>query len=153
MKIAEESRSDAVMDVRVSKVKAKVRGVVASWDGMTEVVGSRKAHALNPMAGLGGKGWVYAATVDLNLWSNTGKLLWKKHQGFAALGVQSGMSVKYHERPLTEVYQDSRAMQNWLENTLGDLAPPLRRGPAVPAISPDLQKQLDQAKQAVEEEK
>jgi hypothetical protein len=139
--IANETRSDAVLEVRIIKVKANVRASVASWDDMTEPVASRKSRAFSPFGGLGGKGWVYAATADMNLWSQTGKLLWKKRRGFAVLGVQSGMGSKYRERPLTEVYTDSDKMQRWLADTLGQLAPPLKgTPPGAPQMSPELQK-------------
>jgi hypothetical protein len=73
----------------------------------------------------------------MNLWSQSGKLLWKKRRGFAVLGVQSGMGGKYRERPLKEVYDDTAAMQRWLVATLSQLAPPTK-GAAVesPQISP-----------------
>jgi hypothetical protein len=144
--IAKETHSDAVLEVRVIKVKANVRGYTASWDGMTEPVASGKAHAFNPF---GGRGWVYAATADMSLWSQTGTLLWKKRRGFAVLGVQSGMGSKIRERPLIEVYQNNDAMQHWLVGALGELAPPQGTG----GISPDLRKQLEKAKQAGEEQK
>jgi hypothetical protein len=154
MTIAKETHSDAVLEVRIIKVKANVRASIASWDDMTEAVASRKSRVLSPFGGLGGKGWVYAATADMNLWSQTGKLLWKKRRGFAVLGVQSGMGSKYRERPLTEVYQDTDAMQRWLEGTFGQLAPRVKVTPAgAPQISPELQKQLEKAKQAGEEQK
>jgi hypothetical protein len=140
--IAEETRSDAVLEVRVIKVKASVHASVASWDDMTEPVASRKSRVFSStLGGLGGKGWVYAATADMNLWSQTGKLLWKKRRGFAVLAVQSGMGSKYHERPLTEVYGDRGAMERWLEGTFGQWAPPVRQAPmGSPQISPELQK-------------
>ena len=151
--IAQQTRSDAVLEVRIVKVKASVRSGIASWDEMTEPVMSRKARTLTSWERLG-NGWVYAATADMNLWSQTGTLLWKKRRGFAALGVQSGIELKYRERPLSEVYDDSGAMQRWLEETLGQIAPPIRR-PAVetPQISPELRQQLEKAKQAGEEQK
>ena len=125
-KIAEETHSDAVLEVRMIKVKAKVNGSIASWDDMTEPVASRKTRDFSPFAWMESKGWVYAATADMNLWTRTGKLLWKKRRGFAVLGVQSGMGSSYRERPLTEVYQDGEAMRRWLEATLGQLAPPIK---------------------------
>jgi hypothetical protein len=145
--IATETRSDAVLEIRVIKVKANVRTGVASWDDMTEAVASRKSRSFSPFGGLGGKGWVYAATVDLNLWNASGKLLWNKRRGFAVLGVQSGMGSKFRERPLTEVYQDNEAMKRWLAGTLGQLAPPVSSAPeeALP-IPPDVQKQIEKAK-------
>lgn len=122
-KIAQETRVDAILEVKVEKVKARVRSSVASWDDMAETVGSSKTRALSKLTITGGRGWVYAATVDMNLWSREGKLLWKKRRGFAALGEQIGMGSKYRERPLTEVYQNPEAMQNWLSTTLGELVP------------------------------
>ena len=147
------TRSDAVLEVRVIKVKANVHGSVASWDDMTEPVVSRTSRVLSPLGGLEGKGWVYAATAEMYLWSPAGRLLWKKRRGFAALGVKSGMGSKYRERPLTEVYQDSDAMQRWLQAALSQLAPPVNVTPvAEPQLSPELQKQLEKAKQAGEEQ-
>ena len=145
MRIAQETRSDAVLEVRIVKVKAKVRSGIASWDDMTEPVASRKARTLTSWEGLGG--WVYAATAEMNLWSQTGVLLWKKRRGFAVLGVHTGLELKYRERPLTEVYEDSGVMQRWLEETIGQIAPPVRR-PTVetPQISTGSQQQLERAK-------
>ena len=154
MTIAKETRSDAVLEIKIIKVKATVRASMASWDDMTEAVASRKSRVLSPFGGLGGKGWVYAATADMNLWSQTGKLLWKKRRGFAVLGVRSSMGSNYRERPLTEVYQNTDTMQRWLESTLGQLVPPRKTAPAgTTQISPELQKQLENAKQAGEEQK
>ena len=152
--IADETRSDAVLEVRVIKVKAKVHASVASWDDMTEAVASRKSHAFSPLGELSGNGWVYAATAEMNLWSKTGKLLWNKRRGFAVLGMQTGMGSKYRERPLTEVYEDSAAMQRWLERTLDQLAPP-SKGTAAGAsqISPELQNRLEKANPAGAEQK
>ena len=130
-KIAEETRSDAVLEVSVIKVKAKVRASIASWDDMTEPVASRKTRTLSPFSMLGGNGWVYAATADMSLWGQSGKLLWKKRRGFAVLATQSGIGAKYRERPLTEVYQDNDAMQRWLGETLGQLTPPIKASPMV----------------------
>lgn len=126
MTIAEETRSDAVLEVRVIKVKANVRSSVASWDDMTESVASRKIRAFSPLGGLERNEWVYAATAELYLWSQAGKLLWNKRRGFAVLGVKSGVGTKFRERPLTEVYPNGDAMQRWLEGTLGELASPSR---------------------------
>jgi hypothetical protein len=152
--IAEETRSDAVLELRIVKVKANVHSSIASWDDMSEPVASRKSRAFSPLGALGGKGWVYAVTADMNLWSKSGKLLWKKRRGFAVLGVQTGMGTKYRERPLKEVYDDNGVMQHWLVDTLGQLAPPVH-GTTVesPQISPELQRQLEKAKQAGEEQK
>jgi hypothetical protein len=153
MAIAKETRSDAVLVIHILKVKATVRRGIAEWDDMTEPVASRKARTFSPLDGLGSKSWVYAATADMSLWNPEGKLLWKKRRGFAVLGVQTGMGSKYRERPLTEVYEDSAAMQHWLAETLRLLAPPLHGpAPGAPQISPELQKQLDKAKQAGEQQ-
>lgn len=148
--IAQQTRSDAVLEVRIVKVKASVHSGIATWDDMTEPVASRKARTLTSWEGLG-KGWVYAASADMNLWSKTGALLWKKRRGFAALGVQSGIELKYRGRPLTEVYDDSAAIERWLEETLGEIAPPGRR-PSVeaPLTSPVPRQELEKAKQSSE---
>jgi len=151
--IADESHSDAVMEINIVKVKATVHSGIASWDDMTEPVASRKARSLAPWEGFG-KGWVYAVTADMNLWSQSGKLLWKKRRGFAVLGVQSGLGGKYRERPLKEVYDDNAAMQRWLVGTLSQLAPPVRGTTAEPPeVSPELRKQLEKTKPAGEEAK
>ena len=134
-KIAEETRSDAVLEVRIIKVRANVRGSVASWDDMSERVASGSSRIISAFDVRGGKGWVYAATADMSLWNRSGKLLWKKRRGFAVLGVQSGIGSNYHERPLTEVYRDTHTMEKWLQETLGDLAPPVMAAPA--GVSPE----------------
>lgn len=127
--VAEEAHVDAVLEVKVEKVKARVKQQTASWDDMTETVATKKTRALAALSGVGafgGKGWVYAATVDMKLWNGSGKLLWQKRRGFAALGFQTGVGASYRERPLTEVYQNSEAMKNWLATTLGVLARPVK---------------------------
>jgi hypothetical protein len=148
-KVAEEARVDAVLEIKVDKVKATVRQQTASWDDMTEVVADKKTRALAKLTGIGafgGKGWVYAATVEMNLWSRNGKILWQKRRGFAALGFQTGVGYKYRERPLTEVYANTEAMNNWLAATLGGLARPVKV--SMPEqVSPELMKQLDKVKQ------
>jgi len=146
MKIAAETRADAVLEVKVEKVKAEVHGSVASWDNVTEVVAGKGTRALSKLTLIGGKGWVYAATVDMDLWNRGGKLLWKQRRGLAALGFQVGMGSKYRERPLTEVYADGEAMEKWLVATLGALVPPVMP----PQVSPELTKQLEKAKKAGE---
>jgi len=149
--IANETRSDAVLEVKLMKVRAKVRTSIASWDDMTEPVASKKTRFLSPVGGLGGEGWAYAATADMALWNKNGMLLWKKRRGFALLAVQSGMGVKYHERPLTEVYANRGAMQRWLDATLAQLTPSHRGTTAGPsALSPEIQEQIDKAKRAGE---
>lgn len=147
MKIAAETRADAVLEVKVEKVKARVRGSVASWDDVTEVVAGKRTRALSKLTLIGGKGWVYAATVDMDLWNRSGKLLWKNRRGLAALGFQVGMGSNYRERPLTEFYADEEALEKWLVATLGELAPPVMP----PQASPKLDEGLKRAKEAEEE--
>jgi hypothetical protein len=150
MTIAQETRSDAVLVILILKVKATVRRGIAEWDDMTEPVASRKSRAFSPF---GDRGWVYAATADMSLWNQSGNLLWKKRRGFAVLGMQTGVGSKYRERPLTEVYEDSAAVQHWLAETLRALTSPLHGPPpGAPQISPELQKQLEKAKQAGEQQ-
>ncbi len=128
-KVAEAAHVDAVLEINVEKVKATVKQQMASWDDMTETVAAKKTRALAALTGVnafGGKGWVYAATVDMKLWNGSGKLLWQKRRGFAALGFQTGVGKSYRERPLTEVYQNREAMNSWLATTLGALARPVK---------------------------
>ena len=64
------------------------------------------------------------------------------------------MGTKYRERPLTQVYPDEKFMETWLEDALGQLAPRVRGNlNSTPPISPELQQQLEKAKQAGEEQK
>jgi hypothetical protein len=56
MTIAKETRLDAVLEVRVTKVKANVHASAAFWDDMTEAVATRKSRAFSLFGGLGGKG-------------------------------------------------------------------------------------------------
>ena len=150
--IAKTTRTDAVLEIQIIKVKANVKSGVATWDDRTESVASRKARSLTPWEGLG-KGWVYATTVDMELWGKGGKLLWKKRRGFAVMALQSGFGAKYRERPLSEVYGDSEAMQRWLIDTFRQLAPPVRgTGEESPQLSPELQKQLEKARKAGQEQ-
>jgi hypothetical protein len=128
-RVADESRSDGVLLIRVLKVKAKVRGSIAFWDDMTEPVASRTARTFSPLTILGGKGWVYAATADMSLCNKAGKQLWKRRKGFAVLGLQTAIGARYRERPLTDVYQNSDAMQRWLTNTLGDIVSIVKGSP------------------------
>lgn len=152
--IAQQTRSDAVLEVRILKVRATVHDYVASWDDMTERVASRKSRVLSSLVIEGGKGWVSAATADMYLWNPAGKLLWKKRRGFAVLGVKPAMGTKFSERPLTEVYQDSHWMQSWLEGTLGELVPPAGTAPvAQPGLSPELREQVEKAKPPPDEQK
>ena len=141
--LAEETRSDAVLEVKVVKVKADVRGYVASWDRMTESVANTKSRSFAPF---GGKGWAYAATADMYLWSAAGKLLWKERRGFALLGVKSGVSSNFRERPLTDVYPNSGLMERWLDGTFSQLALGRPAGPL--PVSPEIQEQLEKARQA-----
>ena len=131
--LAAETRSDAVLEARIVKVKAKVHGSVASWDGITEPVASRATRYLSPLGPLAGEESVPAATADLSLWNRDGKLLWKKQRGFAVLAVESGLGATHHDRPLTEVYANHEAMQRWLATTLSDLAPPRPNASPSPA--------------------
>lgn len=148
--LAEETRSNAVLEVRILKVKADVRGYVAYWDGVNESVASQKSRGLAPF---GGKGWVYAATADMYLWSATGKLLWRARRGFAVLGLKSGVSSKFRERPLTEVYEKTDFMQRWLEEVFSQLAPPRGKAVGPLPVPPEIQKQLEDARQAGEGQK
>lgn len=127
--VARQAHTDAVLEMEIDKVKAEVRGGVAAWDGVHEPVESRFGRGLSPFPSLS-KGWVYAASVDFKLWSSSGKLLWKNRRGFGVMATESSLSGKYHERPLKELYDNAPFMQQWLEETLGQLVPPTQQGVA-----------------------
>jgi hypothetical protein len=120
--IARETHSNAVLEVKVLKVKARVRNFIAVWDGVTEPVTSREVRVPSLFRAIEGNGWVYAATADMSLWSPAGMLLWKRRRGFAVLGVQTAPGAQFHERPLTEVYQNAQFMHSWLAGTFGEFA-------------------------------
>lgn len=122
-RLAAEANADAVLEVTIEKVQAKFDQGIASWDGVSEVLGSKLARMAAKASMLPPRGEVPAATVVMRLWSAQGKLLWSNRRGFAALYVWSGGG-KFKERPLSEVYQNTAGLQAWLAKALGDLAPP-----------------------------
>jgi hypothetical protein len=145
--IANQTHSDAVLEVKVLKVKANVHDSKATWDDMTEPVASLALRALSPLEVVTGRGWVYAVTADMSLWNQSGKLLWRKRRGFATLAVQSGIGATYRQRPLTEVYAEKDTMATWLGGTLAQLAPSVRISPAETSpLSPEMQKQIEKGK-------
>ena len=146
--IANQTHSDAVLEIKVLKVKANVHDSKATWDDMTQPVASFKLRALSPLEVVTGRGWVYAVTADLSLWNPSGKLLWRKRRGFATLAVQSGIGATYRQRPLTEVYAEKDTMATWLGQTLAQLAPAIRRitlGTLAP-FAAEMQKQIEKGK-------
>lgn len=121
-RLASETRVDAVLEADVMQVQAKVRRLVAAWDGMEEPVASRGLKALAKFTIRPAKGEVSAATVVLKLWDAQGKLLWSNRQGFAVLAVlEGGRGNKLRERPLPEALQDTARVENWLTTVFGSL--------------------------------
>ena len=150
--VANRTHSDAVLVVRIVKVRANLQASTASWDGMTEQVAPHKSILSSPWGG-GGKGPVYAATADMNLWAAGGNLLWQNRRGFAVLSVQASKGSKPQERPLTKIYDDTGFMQRWLPGALGQLATPGMGATGGPSpLSPELQEQIDKIKKAGEEQ-
>ena len=151
--VASRTHSDAVLVVRVVKVRVGTKGSVASWDGITEPVKSHKSFLDSPPWEKS-INWVFAATTVMNLWSQTGNLLWQNRRGFAVVAVPSGKGSKLQERPLTNVYNDQGFMQHWLEGALGPLTSPNMGAAGEPVkLSPEVQEQIDKIKQAGEEGK
>lgn len=127
-KLASETRVDAVLEVSVEEVVAKINRMVAVWDGAEEVIGSKGPRAIAKLAIVPGKGHVSASTVVLKLWDARGNLLWNNRRGFAALGVQEGLGGKLRYRPLSEYLQDSAKVEKWLTSTFGTLVSELSLG-------------------------
>ncbi len=151
--MANRTHSDAVLVVRIVKVRANVKGSIASWDGMTEPVVQHKSFLDSPPWG-GGKVSAWGATADLRLWSQSGSMLWQNRRGFAVLAMQAGTKSKVRERPLSAVYDDQGRMNKWLQETFAQLTSP-GTGPAgePSQLSPELQEQINKIKQAGEEQK
>jgi hypothetical protein len=122
-RLASETRANAVLEVTVEEVQAKFYNQVADWDGVTEPVASKATRYEVRISPFPINGDVPAATVEMKLWDSQGKLLWSNRRGFAVLYVRRGFGNNFRERPLTEVYQNQAAMDEWLADTLGSLAP------------------------------
>lgn len=127
-KVASESRSDAVLDVRVIEVQAAVSRMMASWDGVEQPVAGSGMRTLAKLSAFSHKGEVPAATVELKLWDAKGKLLWRNRRGLALLEVMAGKELR--QRPLSEFLADPRAVQEWLAAAFKSLGP---SAPSLPA--------------------
>lgn len=121
--LVSETHVNAVLEVEIDQVMAKVDKGIASWDGFEEPL--RRGHS----SGLGGltrtrdRGEVAASTVVFRLWDSAGQLLWTNRRGLAVLGVLEGTSRKAElvYRPLTEYMADSAGVENWLPEAFGSL--------------------------------
>jgi hypothetical protein len=108
-KLMAETRSQAVLEVDVLAVQAKLKGKVAAWDGIEEPVGAAAKASEVP-----------AATVALKLWGDHGKLLWSNSRGLAVLTVSDGR--KLRDRSLREALENPAGIEKWLDMMLGGLA-------------------------------
>lgn len=132
-RLVSETRVDAVLGVTVEQVQAKFTDQVAEWDGVAEPVSNKATRLAGAMAPFAVNGDVPATTVEMKLWDSHGKLLWSNRRGFAVLYVRTGVGNNFRERPLSEVYQNEAAVNEWLANALGTLAPPKTSNAAAPA--------------------
>ncbi len=114
-KLAEDTRVDAVLEVKVERVMANVSGKIAFWDGVQQPIASKKARMLTSMGGFAGQGEVPAATVDLKLSDAQGKLLWNNRRGFAVLALLVGLGNAFREHPLEESLADTASVEKWLQ--------------------------------------
>ncbi len=122
VKIASETRVDAVLEVNVEQVMAKVHRMIAAWDGVEEPVAGKGSRLFAKFTIVPIRGEVAASTVDLKLWDAKGQLLWSKRRGFAVLGIAGkGRQVQY--RPLPEYLQDSTKVHEWLGTAFDSLRP------------------------------
>ena len=128
--VLSEARVDAVLEINVERVQAHFIGSMAEWDGAGQVVSTKLVRALSILARMPDEGDVPAATVDLKLYGPPSKLLWANRRGFAVLVTQTNVGASFRDRPLSEAYRDETSVRNWLDTTLGNLAPPPSPGPA-----------------------
>ncbi len=117
--LASETRVDAVLEVNIEQVMAKVHRMTASWDGVEEPVAGGKTRTFAKFSLSPAQGEVAASTVTLKLWDAEGKLLWSNRRGFAVLAVVEGGGLRY--RPLVEYLLDSATVQKWLAKTFSSL--------------------------------
>lgn len=118
-KLASETRVDAVLEVDVEQVRAKVHRRLAAWDGVEEPITSKGSRAFARISIVPERGEVAASTVVLKLWDPKGQLLWNNRRGLAALGVMEGKELRY--RPLSEYLKDTENVHNWLATTFSSL--------------------------------
>jgi hypothetical protein len=121
--LASGTRSDAVLEVAVSRVQAPVSRMVASWDGVEEPVSGPGLRTLAKLTVFSQKGAVPATTVELKLWDANGKLLWRNRRGLAVLEVLAGKSNHLRERPLPEFLMNTQAVQSWMAATFQSIGP------------------------------
>ena len=114
-KLASETRVDAVMQADVELVQVDFHSHIAVWDGVREPVAGKGARTLGLFAPVLHDGHVPAATVVLKLWDPDGKLLWRHRRGFAVLAWMTGVGGKFRDRPISEILQNTAAVQEWFE--------------------------------------
>ncbi len=114
---------DAVLVINVERVQAHFISSMAEWDGAGQVISTKLVRALSVLARMPDEGDVPAATVDMKLYGPGSKLLWANRRGFAVLVTQTMVGASFKDRPLSEAYRDEASVRNWLDMTLGNLAP------------------------------
>ncbi len=119
--LVSETRVNAVLEVEIDRVMAKVNKGVASWDGLEEPL--RRGQSSGRLTRTRERGEVAASTVVFRLWDSAGQLLWTNRRGLAVLGVLEGTSRKAElvYRPLSEYMADSAGVENWLPEAFGSL--------------------------------
>ncbi len=130
--VLSEANVDAVLVINVERVQAHFIGSMAEWDGAGQVISTKLVRALSVLARMPDEGDVPAATVDMRLYGPGSKLLWANRRGFAVLVTQTNVGASFKDRPLSQAYRDETSMRNWLDTTLGNLAPPQSPQPAQP---------------------
>lgn len=122
-KLAEGTRSDAVLQVDVVQVQAPVSRLVASWDGVEEGVSGSGMRTLAKFSVLSHRGDVSASSVELKLWDAKGKLMWRNRRGLALLQVFQGASNRLRDRPLSEFLMNTPGVQEWLAAAFKSVGP------------------------------
>jgi hypothetical protein len=133
-RLASETRTDAVLEVDVEPVEARVDHMVAAWDHWQEALGGSGIRTLSRLTPFAGKGTLPATTVELRLFDRDGRLLWSNRLGLALLVVPAGgLTNKLRERPLSESLADPVRFRRWLSAAFASLT----GAPAIPRASTD----------------
>lgn len=121
--LASETRVNAVLEVEIDQVMAKVDNGVASWDGAEESLRRSPSSGRGLFTRTRDRGEVAASTAVFRLWNSQGQLLWTNRRGLAVLGVLEGTSKNSTlvYRPLSEYLADSAGVENWLPEAFGSL--------------------------------
>jgi len=121
-KVAEGTRADAVLEMRVEYHLLQVKSHTAEWDGQRETFGTTGSRIASTITLRPVKGQVPAATVVLKLFDRQGQFLWSNRRGFRLLTVE--VSGGFRDRPLSEALADAPFLAGWLNQVFASWLSP-----------------------------